>query len=68
MKKSVEEVAGIAHHKLGIISRDLEREIFPLSCLPEKRHHQNLANAVQAIKLAMCIIRDIPECDKFRNG
>jgi hypothetical protein len=63
-------LVGRSRDRLCKIGSDLTREIFPLSSLPDKRHHQQIAHAISAINLAQGILRDVqtpntkPNCEK----
>lgn len=58
-QKSVEILVTESREQLGKISREISNEIYPLSNLPEKLHHQQIAHAVKAIDLAVEILRDV---------
>ena len=58
-QKSVELLVTESIEQLGKISREISNEIYPLSNLPEKLHHQQIAHAVRAIDLAIGILRDV---------
>ena len=45
--------------RLSKIGSDLTWAIFPLSSLPEKRHHRQIAHAITAISHAQGILRDV---------
>lgn len=58
-EKSVEMLVIEYKEKLGEISREFSNRIYPLTNLPEKLHHQQIAYAVKAIDLAREILRDV---------
>jgi hypothetical protein len=58
-QKSVEMLMAEYREQLGEISKGLSNRIFPLSNLPEKLHHQQIAHAVEAVDLARGILRDV---------
>jgi len=58
-KARLDPLVGRARDRLCKLSSELTRKVYPLSSLPEKRHHWQIAHAIYAIKLAQCILRDI---------
>jgi hypothetical protein len=58
-KASLDPLVGRAIDRLCKLSSELTRKVYPLSSLPEKRHHWQIAHAISAINLAQCILRDI---------
>jgi hypothetical protein len=55
----LDRVVGRSRDQLSAIGSKLTRAVFPLSSLPEKRHHQQIAHAITAISLAQGILRDV---------
>jgi len=58
-KARLDPLVGQAIDRLCKLSSELTRKVYPLSSLPEKRHHWQIAHAISAINLAQCILRDI---------
>lgn len=57
--KSVETLVEEYKESLGDISRELTNRIYPLTNLPEKLHHHQIAYAIKAIDLARELLRDV---------
>ena len=55
----LDRLVGRSRERLCEIGSDLTRAVFPLSNLPENRHHQQIAHAITAISLAQGILRDV---------
>ena len=55
-QKSVELLVTESRKQLEKISREISNEIYPLSNLPEKLHHNQIACAVRSINLAIEIL------------
>jgi hypothetical protein len=46
-------------NELSHLTLQLDQEIYPLSNLEMNKHHHMIGNGISAMKLAMCIFRDI---------
>jgi len=70
-KASLDPLVGRAADRLCKLSSELTSKVYPLSSLPEKRHHWQIAHAISAINLAQCILRDIETAnttERARSG
>ena len=58
-ERKLQKLVAQSREELSAIHRKLNAAVYPLSNLPNRRHHWPIGNAISAIGLAQQILRDI---------
>lgn len=61
MDTELEDYIRISLRQLSNIRSRLTQAVFPLSNLPNNKHHQQIAHAITAISLAQQILLDVDQ-------